>query len=380
MSEGAGTGAEGAGKRPVPAASEPFSRRRLIRTLAVGFMPILVYILIEGGVTKVYGEQTGIKAGLAFALLFGMGAFGMVWIRERRLDGLVLLDTLLLMLMGGLSLGLNDPLLFKLKPALIEAVLLVLIGLTAFTSHTLLIDMGGRYLKGVSFSEEQLGSMRRMMRMMFMLILVHIVLIVYSAAAMDRKWWAFISGPLFYVALLAVPAASFVRTRFTEMRGNGARLLLVDDTGRPLGGIRPGRSAAAAGGRLAGLVMLVVDDRGGVLLCPHDRDSGDAGVIWGTPVQGLVPAGLAWEDFITALVEVRLARRRIPFEELGYLNLDDERGNGARRLHLRMYRGFGASLRGVDDGRAGSFVDFREVSQLCAGTRLDLFTHLAVTS
>ncbi|HNY22862.1 MAG TPA: septation protein IspZ, partial [Treponemataceae bacterium] len=96
--------------------------RALLSSFLPGFAPIIVYIAIEAA----FGETAGLICGMAL----GLGEFIWILIRERRVDPFTLVDTVLLAAMGGLSWALSDPIFFRLKPAISEAVLaaIMLIG------------------------------------------------------------------------------------------------------------------------------------------------------------------------------------------------------------------------------------------------------------
>ena len=66
----------------------------------------------------------------------GVGVFEMAWvgIKEKRFDKFILLDTLLLVVLGVISIVLNNDIFFKLKPGLIELILVAVLAVSAFSS------------------------------------------------------------------------------------------------------------------------------------------------------------------------------------------------------------------------------------------------------
>jgi intracellular septation protein A len=84
---------------------------QLIKKLLPGFIPLIVYIIAD--------EIWGMKIGLIVALSTGMVEMTLTWIKEKRLDKFVLLDTFLLIVLSGISILLENDLFFKLKPALL---------------------------------------------------------------------------------------------------------------------------------------------------------------------------------------------------------------------------------------------------------------------
>ncbi|MFH1760359.1 MAG: NUDIX domain-containing protein [bacterium] len=206
----------------IPSSGQNFpGKKQLIKNLSIGLVPLFVFIGAEYLVKYNTGDQsTALKAGLAAALIFGTGAFFFVWIKERRIDAFILFDTALLMFLGGISLILVNPIFFKIKPALIEAILMFLVGITAFSDHPLLINMTKRYMQGIQFNQEQFSLLKRMMRTMFLMLFVHVSLIIYAAFFMSQRAWAFISGVLFYILLGVIMLAEAGRVKLKAIRIN----------------------------------------------------------------------------------------------------------------------------------------------------------------
>ncbi|MBN2423755.1 MAG: NUDIX domain-containing protein [Calditrichaceae bacterium] len=163
----------------------------LIKNFAIGFLPIFVFIIAD--------EFFGTTAGIIIAVISGIGYFLYYFIRYRRLDWFILFDTLLIVLMGGVSLLLHDDLFFKLKPALIELILLSLLGIHAFSDKPVLLNMTRRYMKNVEILPAQAEMMKTLSRALFFIFAIHIILIIYSAYFWGHEAWAFISGGLVYI-------------------------------------------------------------------------------------------------------------------------------------------------------------------------------------
>ena len=72
-----------------------------------------------------------------------------------------------------MALLMDSDIFFKLKPAVPELILSVILGISAFTPANLMQKMSVRYLKGVSFSEEASRKMKRSSAVLFFLILGH---------------------------------------------------------------------------------------------------------------------------------------------------------------------------------------------------------------
>jgi isopentenyldiphosphate isomerase/intracellular septation protein A len=185
-------------------------RQTILRNLAVGFLPILVFILAD--------LLFGLTTGLIVAIFAGIVQFIFTFIREKQVDKFILFDVLLISFLGVISLALQDDIFFKLKPALIEGILVILLGVTAFSDNPIILRMSSRYMKGVEFSDQQIIKMRNLMKRMFYIIFIHIILILFSAFYMSTAAWGFVSGGLFYIILVIYMGFEFIRTKIQRKR------------------------------------------------------------------------------------------------------------------------------------------------------------------
>jgi isopentenyldiphosphate isomerase/intracellular septation protein A len=182
------------------------NKAEFLKKLLPGFIPLFVFLVID--------EIWGTRAGLIAALVIGMGETSWIWIREKRLDKFVLFDTGLLLVLGSVSILLDNDLFFKLKPGLVELILCAVLALSAFSKLNIVGMMTQRYMKDVELNELQLTQMRNSMRLMFFVFLAHTALVFYSAFSMSNEAWAFISGGLFYILFGVVFILEFVKQKF----------------------------------------------------------------------------------------------------------------------------------------------------------------------
>lgn len=163
----------------------------LLKKLLPGLLPLFIFILAD--------EIWGTQIGLYVALGFGGAELLFYFIRDKKIDKFVLLDTALLLVLGVVSIALENDLFFKIKPALIECILLVIIALSLWGPRNLIMAMSQRYLGEMQLNSDQEKAMRTNMVAMFWITLVHIILVLYSAKYMSKEAWVFISGGLFYI-------------------------------------------------------------------------------------------------------------------------------------------------------------------------------------
>ena len=165
--------------------------KSLLLKFLPGFIPIILFVIAD--------VIWGIKTGLYVAVAFGAIQFFYVLIKHHKTDFFVLADTLLLVILGVISLMLNNDSYFKLKPAMIETIFVILIGISVFSRHNIMMLMSQRYLRDIKLTEVQVKEFKSNLTVTFFIFLVHIVLVVYSAYFMSDEAWAFMSSLLLYL-------------------------------------------------------------------------------------------------------------------------------------------------------------------------------------
>jgi len=168
-----------------------------VRLLLLQLLPILVFLVVDALV------QDPLWA-IGAALLFVVFQTALTFARQRRLDPFILVDALLIGGLGAVSLLSKDELFFKLKPAIIEGVMVPFFLVLALGGDRLLSGYLGRYAVGMTLNPQAMPMLRRMLLGMTALILLHAVVVVYAALRLSRQSWAWISGPGFYLLLLPV--------------------------------------------------------------------------------------------------------------------------------------------------------------------------------
>ena len=205
----------------------------LIKKILPGFIPLFAFIIAD--------EIWGMKVGLAVALVIGIGEMAVTFIREKRFDRFVMLDTALLVILSGISILLENDLFFKLKPALLELILAAILGLSVFSSLDIVGSMTRKYLKGIEMTEVQEIIFRKNLRNLFYIILAHTAIVIYSAFYMSNEAWVFISGGLFYILFAIYFVVEFIRNR-RKVKVNTVQpfedeewLPVVDEEGKVIG-------------------------------------------------------------------------------------------------------------------------------------------------
>ncbi len=167
------------------------NRLELLKKFLPGLIPLLVFVLVDA--------LWDTRIALVIAVATGILYFIYFRIRYKQYDKFILLDTALLVVLGGISWWLQDDIFFKLKPALVELILCVFLGISAFTPNNLLLKMTGRYMTGMKFNPYMARKIKRSSVFLFWIILFHTILIVVAAYSWSDSVWAFVSGVLFYI-------------------------------------------------------------------------------------------------------------------------------------------------------------------------------------
>ncbi len=260
------------------------------------------------------------KVGLVVALMIGLVEMGIVWFHEKRLDRFVLLDTALLVALSGISILLENEIFFKLKPALIELILVAILGVSVFSPVDIVGTMTRKYMKGVEMNEFQAALFKRNLRNLFYIVIAHTALVFYSAFYMSKEAWAFISGGLFYILFFIYFGFEFVRNRRLARKSiprsevtsyeDEEWLPVVEQDGKIIG--KAPRSFCHNGDKILHPVvhLHVFNPNGHIYLQKRPMQKLVQPGKWDTAVGGHISFG---EDLQTAL-------RREAFEEIGLEN------------------------------------------------------------
>jgi len=288
-------------------------RKTLLKNFSIGFLPLLVFIITD--------ELFGLTIGLAVAVGFGILELCFSYLRSKRIDKFVLFDTGLIIVLGLVSLLLQNDIFFKIKPGLIGIILVLLLGISSFSQNPILIKMSGRYMQGLQLSADQLGMMQKMMRRMFFLFSFHTLLVFYSAFYMTKEAWAFISGGLFYLLIGSMAGFEFLRTVFQRWRlrqkySHEEWFDIVDTTGKVIG--RAPRSAVHGNPELLHPVVHVhiFNSRGDIFLQKRVENKDIQPGKWDTAIGGHISSGETLEHALRREAEEELGISLAQFQPL----------------------------------------------------------------
>ncbi len=202
--------------------------KKLLKQILPGFIPLIVFIIAD--------EVWGTRIGLIVAIAFGILGLAYFWIKDKKFDKFILFDTLLIVVLGIVSILLDNEVFFKIKPALIGVLVCVILAISVYTPSNIMLNMSKRYLGGMEINEQQYTQIKRSMKMMFYLFVIYTALVFYSVWFMSKEAWAFISGALFYIMFGIYMAYEFIKTKIAQRKmKNEEWLPLVNKKGEVIG-------------------------------------------------------------------------------------------------------------------------------------------------
>lgn len=200
----------------------------LIRKMLPGLLPLIIFILAD--------ELFDTLISLSIAVAVGIFQAAWIFIKEKRFDYFVLLDTGLIVALGLVSIISHDELFFKLKPGIVQVIMCVMLLFMAFAPPSLLSGMMGRYGLTVELNEDSVRLLRRNMRLLFFILLLHTGLVFYSAFYMSKEAWGFISGVLLYLIFGAYFLVEFLKMYWHKRKFSSEEWVpLVDEEGKIIG-------------------------------------------------------------------------------------------------------------------------------------------------
>lgn len=191
------------------------SKKSMLKMMLISLAPILAFIFVE----EYYGPKAGVIAGISLGIL----ETAFLYITEKRLDKFSLGSTLLIVVMGSLSLFTGDQLFFKLKPAVVNIVMImVLIGTIIMKKPIMLIFARKQFGENFTPNAYMLSYFTGISWRLSILLLIHTVMIIYSALYMSNTAWGFVTkGGSFilmgiYLVLELVYAKFIMPKRFAK--------------------------------------------------------------------------------------------------------------------------------------------------------------------
>ena len=200
----------------------------ILKNLLPGLLPLFIFIIAE--------EIWGLKTGLFIALGFGVIELIYTYVKTKKIEKFIFADIFLLLILGIISILLNNDVFFKLKPALIEGILAIILAISIFSKKNIVLSMSQRYMKGIDINEAAKMQMNKNFKILLYITVIHIGLIIYAVYNLSDEAWAFISGVLFYLILVAYFAFEFLKNKLVIKKISHEEWLpIVNDKGEIIG-------------------------------------------------------------------------------------------------------------------------------------------------
>ncbi len=201
---------------------------QLLKKLLPGFLPIIVFIVID--------EAFGTMYGLIAAIGIGIIELIISYVKEQKIDRFILFDIGLLIALGCISIILDNEVFFKLKPGIISFIMTGLIGYSAYSKHNLLMNMTKRYTRNIEMNPYQLWMMQNSMKRIFWLFLFYSFATFISSFIDNKAIWSFLGGPGLFVVMGIYLAFEWLRRKLQNQNTENEEWLpIVEDNGKIIG-------------------------------------------------------------------------------------------------------------------------------------------------
>ena len=180
-------------------------KKALLISTAMSMVPLVVYWIIESNFGLIAGVYAAMAAGL-IELLYTR-------IRYKHIDKIVLGGTVLVIIMGLLSLYYNSGIFIKLKPAIFEFIFAGVLFVSWIVDKPLMVVMAKKQAGGVIENSFQLKYLKGITLRLSILFLIHGIITVYAAIYLSTGQWILVKGVLFYVLSAAMMLGEYIYLR-----------------------------------------------------------------------------------------------------------------------------------------------------------------------
>lgn len=196
----------------------------ILSKLLPGLLPLIVFIAAD--------EIFGTAIGIAVALGFGIVQLIYMRIRQKVWDRFVLIDTALLIVLGAVSLSLDDEKLFLWKPVLMDVLLIGFLLFSLLSRKNLFLLMSKRYMGEMELDETQKRFFNRNLWAFLMVAAIHALATVYSIYFLSKEAWLFVGGTLLYIMMGIYFVAMFLMQKLRRPRSSVEYVPVVDEEGK----------------------------------------------------------------------------------------------------------------------------------------------------
>ena len=179
--------------------------------MLISLAPVLAFIFVD----EYHGPKAGVIAGIAL----GLCETAFFFLTEKRIDKFSLGSTILILIMGSLSLFTGNQIFFKLKPAIVNIVMImVLIGTIIIKKPIMLLFAKKQFGKDFTPTPYMLSYFTGISWRLSVLLLIHTIMIVYTAIYMSNAAWGFVAKGGSFILMGIYIVLEFVYARFVMPR------------------------------------------------------------------------------------------------------------------------------------------------------------------
>ena len=190
--------------------------------------PLLILIIAEW--------IWGMKVGLWLAIAYGVGELAYFAIRYKRFEKSTLADVGLLVLLGIVAIALDGEVLDRIRPLIYMLILLLMLGISVFSKHNLLMAASGRMLKGRTFSPWEMQQMQNVMKTTFWWMSGYFVVLLIGILFLSEESQQFLNSTGLYIFIAVAFLFLMIQKRFQNQRWQKEEWLpLIQEDGKVIG-------------------------------------------------------------------------------------------------------------------------------------------------
>jgi len=182
-----------------------------MKLLFLGLVPVIIFWFVE--------DKFGTVWGLIAAIVWAIGECIYEYAKTRKVEGLTLFSTGLVVVLGGVGAILDKSILFKFQPVIMEVVFAGILVWGGRAGEPLLLKMAKKTRPEIFTNqnplllESQLRMMKRLTRNLITVLLIHSILLSYVAVKGSTGQWAFWKGIGFNAFVLLWAFSEFLIMR-----------------------------------------------------------------------------------------------------------------------------------------------------------------------
>ena len=201
---------------------------KILEDLAPGMISLIVYVIVSA----IWSMDLGIYAAMGS----GVAGLYITYLKDYRFVKLIMIDTFLLFVSGIAALMSGNEIYFKIKPVLLEGILLVILWHSPHRKKNYILELSGRYITGMRIVKTAALKRNRFLFLLIGFLGVHIISVLYASFYFPTVVWGIISILIFYVVIAAFVAYYYLSKKCEDKKFSGLEIIpVVDESGTVTG-------------------------------------------------------------------------------------------------------------------------------------------------